>query len=270
LVVSNSRPGRQVAVIAACVCLTACAGQVRPDLSATPPRSDALLILPGFGYGREAEHALRELNAQIRSDGFDLYVPAYISRGGLGKSRERLQRFLGERRLDRYERVHVFAFIAGGWALNPLVEAHALPNLATVVYDRSPLQERAARIATDDLHLLTWLRYGSPVFDLARTPYPPLNAPRVRVGLVVETKPTAFVQRREASARRYGPIEFDCKGFAQDHDDCVYLPMNHGQVYTRFGDVWPEVRAFIRNGRFTSGIDRTPPRGDPFGATRSE
>ena len=48
-----------------------------------------------------------------------------------------------ENHLDRYRRVHVFAFIAGGWTFNPFGEAGTLPNLSTIVYDRSPYQERA-------------------------------------------------------------------------------------------------------------------------------
>ena len=239
-------------------------------MAATAPRPEALLILPGFGYSGNGEHSLRALAGEMKSGGVDLYVPTYISRRGLDRSRSRLRQILREHRLDRYQRVHVFAFIAGGWTLNPLVEAQELPNLATVVYDRSPLQERAARIATDDLYLFTWLRYGSPVFDLARTPYPPLTTPQINVGLIVETRPTAFVKRHAASARRYGPIDFDCDGLLQRHDDCLYLAMNHSEVYARFAEIWPHVRAFIRTGRFTDAATRTPPDNDPFAGRRSQ
>ena len=253
-----------LAALSASVCIIACGGRIGPAVTATAPRSEALLILPGFGYSREAEHALRAVEAQTRAAGLELYVPTYISRKGLVDSRSRLRQFLREERLDRYDRVHVFAFIAGGWTLNPLVDAHELPNLKTVVYDRSPLQELAARIATDDLHLLTWLRYGSPVFDFVKTAYPPLTAPHVNVGLVVETRPTAFVKRRAAAARRYGPIGFGCDGLLQRHDDCVYLAMNHNEVYARFAEIWPELQSFIRTGRFTDSATRIPPEGDPF------
>jgi hypothetical protein len=261
---------KRVAIIATCGSLVACAGQIKPSLQPTAARSDALLILPGFGYSRDAEEALSALRRPMKHDGFDLYVPSYISRRGLDKSRSTLREFVREQRLDQYERVHVFAFLAGGWSLNPLVDAQELPNLATVVYDRSPLQERAARIATDDLHILTWIRYGSPVFDFARTPYPPLTRPGVNVGLVVETRPTPFVQRHESAARRYGSFDFECDALLQPHEDCLYLPMHHGEVYERFAEVWPEVRAFIRTGRFTEAASRTPPEGDPFTRTRKQ
>jgi hypothetical protein len=251
-------------MLAACACITACAGQVRPSLSSSKPRSDALLILPGFGYNRAGEQALRSLAASTDADGVDLYVPTYISRAGLDDSRTRLRQFIREQRLDRYDRLHVFAFLAGGWTLNPLVETHGLPNLATVIYDRSPLQERAARIATEKLHFLTWVRFGSPVFDLARTPYAPLTAPNVSVALMVETRPTTFVRKHAAVARSYGPLRFECDAFMQRHDDCLYLSMSHDDLYVRFAEVWPELRAFIRNGRFTTAAARTPPYGDPL------
>jgi hypothetical protein len=56
--------------------------------------ADALLVLTGFGYGRAGRKALR-------------------ARSGLVASRTKLERFIREQRLDRYERLHVFAFIAG-------------------------------------------------------------------------------------------------------------------------------------------------------------
>jgi hypothetical protein len=249
--------------IAACLVTPGCAGQIRPTLTPTP-RSEALLILPGFGYGRGAEQTLRGLAPEVAAAGLDLYVPSYISRGGLNRSRDRLRDFIREERLERYDRLHVFAFIAGGWTFNPLTESAGLPNLATVVYDRSPLQERAARIATDHLHFLTWIRYGTPVFDFARTPYPPLAASAPRVALIVETRPTTFVSKRAAAARKYGPFHFDCDSFAQPHDDCAFVALNHDQMYRHFSEVLPEVLTFIRTGRFSSAAVREPPATDPL------
>jgi len=267
---------RPVLLLCIAACLAAgCAGQIRPTLAPGPPegghdipttRSEALLILPGFGYGRGAEQTLRALAPTLAAEGLDLYVPSYISRRGLAASREHLRDFIREQRLERYDRLHVFAFIAGAWTFNPLAEAAALPNLETVVYDRSPLQERAARIATDHLHFLTLLRYGTAVFDFARAPYPPLAAPNVRVALLVETRPTMFVSKRAAAARKYGPFRFDCDGFEQPHNDCAFVAMSHDQMYHRFSDILPEVVAFIRTGRFSSAAVRQPPAIDPLAA----
>lgn len=258
---------RRFTILAACACLTACAGSVVLE-SPAPSKKDALLVLPGFGYSRKAEKALRSMAPVLAADGVDLFVPTYVKRAGLTESRAKLLRFIRDHRLNRYERLHVFAFIAGAWTLNPLLEKDELPNLASVIYDRSPLQERAPRIAVEKLRFLTWLRYGSPVFDVARTPYTPLTAANVKVGLMVETQPTSFIKHYEKTARAYGPFRFECDAFGQRYDDCVYLSMNHDDLYVRFPELWPDILAFIRTGRFTSGAGRSPPTGDPFAHDR--
>ena len=249
-------------IVAAYACISGVATNALQPKPASASRADAFVVLRGFGYGGDGERALRALEPAINAQGMDLHVPDYISRSGLDDSRKKLQRFIQER-LARYERLHIFAFIAGGWTLNPLVAAGGVPKLTTVIYDRSPLQERAPRIADEKLHFLTWVRFGSPVFDLARTPYPPLTA-NVKVGLVVETSPTSFVRDHEQTARSYGPFRFECDAFGQRHDDCMYVNLNHDELYVRFADVWPEVLAFIRTGRFSTTANRTPPSGDPF------
>ena len=250
----------RLAVIAALACLAACAGPaVRPKIAPSKPNSEALLVLPGFGYGRTDDTAFRALAGQTADEGVDLYVAPFLTRSGLESSRAKLERFIRDNRLDRYERLHVFAFIAGAWVFNPLVERHALPNLASVVYDRSPFQERAPKIAAEELRLLAWARYGSTVFDLAKTPYSPLTAPGVKVAIMVESTPTAFIRKHDEEARRFGPFAFGCDSFGQRYDDCLYLPMNHDELYVRFAEVWPEVLAFGRTGRFSDGANRTPP-----------
>jgi hypothetical protein len=253
----------RIVILAAAAYLAGCAGPiVRPAISPAPPKRDALLVLPGFGYGRSGEKTLRSLAASMARDGVDLYVPTYVTRSGLAASRAKLKRFIRDNRLDRYERLHVFAFLAGGWTLNPLLERQPLPNLASVIYDRSPFQERAPKIATTRLHFLTWLRYGSTVFDVARTPYLALESPEVKVALMVETSPTSFIRRYADAAREEGPFAFGCGSFLQRYDDCLYLPLNHNEVYARFAEVWPEVNTFIRTGHFSDAANRMPPLDD--------
>lgn len=230
---------------------------------AQQPRTEALVVLRGFGYSGAGERAFRALEPAINTHGMDLHVPDYISRSGLEESRAKLRRYFQDQ-LGRYERIHVFAFIAGGWTINPLAASGGAPKITTVIYDRSPLQERAPRVADEKLHFLTWVRYGSPVFDLARTPYAPLTDPAVKVGLLVETEPTEFIRDHEQTARSYGGFRFECDAFGQRHDDCMYADLNHDELYVRFAEVWPDVLAFIRTGRFSSAADRTPPTGDPF------
>ena len=252
-----------VLIVVAC-CAAACAGTVpRPALSSRP-HNEALLVLPGFGFGRDGARTLRSLAPTINRDGFDLYVADYLTRGGLASSRARLERYVVDNRLDRYQRLDVFAFIAGAWTINPLIEQGQLPNLGRVVYDRSPLQERAPAIAVDRLRLFAWLRYGSTIFDIARSSYTPINRPDVDVALMVESSATVFITHHTQAARALGPISFDCDSLRQRHDDCGYIAINHNELYTQLGDVWPEVRTFLQTGRFSEAMNRTPPHGDPL------
>ena len=247
--------------VTACIVLSACAGSITPPKAGPPaPAVEALLVLPGFGYGDEGERALKALAPSIRAEGMDVYVPAFIARAGLDASEDKLRRFIREHRLERYSRVHVFAFLAGGWTLNAILEdPSVLPNLATVVYDRSPYQERAPRIAAEKLRVLAWLRYGPVLFDLAKAPYPALPRSHVKVGLLVETSPTSFVKRYKETAHAYGPFAFDCSALSQPYDDCAYVAMSHTELYGRFAEVWPDLRTFIRDHRFSAVAQRTAP-----------
>ena len=261
---------RLLAATAVLAC-TACAGTITPPKPPAPAAREALVLLPGFGYSDKGEQALRALAPSMRAEGLDLYVPTYVTRSGLTSSREKVRRFIRDQRLDRYERVHVFTFLAGAWTVNPLIEqSQELPNLATLIYDRSPYQERAPRVAAETMPLLAWLRYGHTLFELAKTPYPAFDRPNVKVGLVVETQPTPFIKRFSKKAGGYGPFAFGCESFAQPHDDCIFIALNHEEIYTRFGEIWPDVRAFIRTARFTASADRTPPLRDNLNAARTE
>ena len=66
----------------------------------------------------------------------------------------------------------------------------------------------------------------------------------------------------------YGPFAFECDAFLQRYDDCLYLPMNHDELYNRFAEVWPELLAFIRTGRFSDAANRTPPVDEPLAHQR--
>ena len=264
----RARFALRIGLLLGAACVSACAGSVRPELSPQKPGTDALLILPGLGYNSAAEHTFRSVAASASTAGVDVYVADYLTRAGLYQSRDRLRRFISQNNLAKYDRVHVFAFLAGAWTFNVVADTARLPNLSTVVYDRSPLQERAPRIAADHLSVLAWLRYGTVLFDLARLPYPPFTDEKVKVGLLIETKPTSFIRDHAAAARVYGPLAFGCDTLHQRYLDCMYVGMNHNELYQRFPEVVPDLLMFMRTGRFTDGANRQPPGDDVLARRR--
>src|SRR5262245_40654892 len=257
-------------ILVVCVSLSSmgCAS-ARPRPTVMPrAHAEAFLVLPGFGYGRTGQQTFERLESTLAEEGIDLYVARYLTRSGLESGRAKLDEVVRVNRLDRYERLHVFAFLAGAWTVNPLLERQAPPNLASVVYDRSPFQERAPAIAVDKLRVFAWLRYGSTIFDVARTAYPSMTSPQVKVGLMVEAVPTPFIAAHAKAAQAYGPFAFGCGDLHQRYDDCGYVPLNHDELYVRFGEIWPEVRAFIHDGQFTNAMNRAVPAGDLPGSRR--
>ena len=64
-------------------------------------------------------------------------------------------------------------------------------------------------------------------------------------------------------------LEIDEHGYV----DCGYCDrrfvLSHDEMYERFDEIWPEVLAFMRSGRFSDEMSRTPPDGDPFARRRS-
>jgi hypothetical protein len=46
--------------------------------------------------------------------------------------------------------------------------------------------------------------------------------------------------------------------------------LNHNEVYARFAEVWPEVHAFIRTGRFSDAANRMPPVDDALARGRQQ
>ena len=103
--------------------LTACAGPtLKPSVTPVAVGRDALLVLPGFGYGRDDEKVFRAVAETASASGIDLFVALLCHAIGPPIQPEKLVRFIREQRLNRYERLHVFAFIAGGWTINPLVD----------------------------------------------------------------------------------------------------------------------------------------------------
>jgi hypothetical protein len=257
-----------IPVLCLALASTACAGTLRRPPAAPQRRAEALLVLPGFGYGSIGERTFQSLRPVLAAEGIDLYIANYLTRDGLASGRAKLDEYIQVNQLGRYERLHVFAFLAGAWTVNPLFEREAPPNLATVVYDRSPFQERAPAIAVDRLRVFAWLRYGSTIFDVARTPYPPLTTTRAKVGVLVESSPTRFVKRHAKAAQAYGPFAFACADLHQLYDDCGYVPLDHEALYARFDEVWPDLRAFIHTSRFTTTISRTAPSGDALREAR--
>lgn len=227
------------------------------------PRSEkeALLILPGFGSKLEG---ITDIGKFFAGKGYDLFIPEYIGRDSLGQCVQTLEKFFMAQKLGEYKKLHVFSYIIGSWTLNRWLQKHPENNIATIVYDRSPLQERAPYALVKDLPFFTRLLEGDIVEEFSHTPYEPVVNDSKNIGIIMESRATKLIRKHKKTALSLGEIDWTVAGRGQDYDDCFYTLNNHDEMYHDFDETGLQILYFIEHGKFTDSARRIKPDLDPF------
>jgi hypothetical protein len=232
---------------------------VQPDHALA--EKQAVLVLPGL---RNSAKGHRAAKRWYPAQGYDAFVPDYVSRAGFPEHIANLHAFVEEHRLAEYGELHAFVYLMGGWTLNQYLAEHELPNLTKIVYDRSPYQEQGPRIVLDNIGgLIHWL-YGRAVDHLRDTPYPPLPKGDRRIGIMVETRATPYVRWHRDELEPIPDEAWRPAAFRQEHDDLIYVHLHHDEMYYAFDEIGDELISFFGTGRFTDGAARVPGDRDPF------
>lgn len=223
--------------------------------SVTVPAShkEALLILPGFG---SKILGVKDIAAYFAHKGYDVFIPHYIGRDSLGQCVATLDTFVAKYQLLSYKKLHVFSYIAGSWILNRWLKKHPVNNVATIIYDRSPTQERAPYALVKDKPLLMCLFVGPIMKEFSETPYVPIDNDDKQIGIIIENKTTKLIRKHKRSALLPGPILFNKDSLKQVSDDYVYLCINHDEMYRRFDVIGEPVLFFIKHGHFPDTCSR--------------
>jgi hypothetical protein len=220
-------------------------------------------VLPGLTSSRSER---RTVEKQLSGRGYDVFVPNYLARESVASSAEAIREFFETSGVAEYRKVHIYAYIAGGRALNLYLREHAIPNLATIVYDRSPLQERAPAVVVSNLGWAVRVGRGRVVQDIAQSEYEPVPADGRSIGIIVEGRATPYMRWHKEETLRMGPLAWEPSAFNQDHDDILYTTLNHNQMYGKLAVYRDELLHFIGHGAFTSEARRHPWDHDPFAA----
>ncbi|MFM6945574.1 MAG: hypothetical protein ACKOWW_00380 [Flavobacteriales bacterium] len=222
---------------------------------------EAIVILTGFG---SKYHSLTKLKQYFSNQGYDVYVPDYISRFSLEKTVANFDKYYRQRNLVQYEKIHVFAYIVGAWSINSWLELHPQSNIKSIVYDRSTLQERAPYILIQDLKFPNQVVFGPIMKDLHQTPYLEVKDSSIRKGLLLETYATAIVRKHQETAAELGPYCWEPACFGQNYLDFKYVALNHDQMYTHPEIFGQSVITFFQLGHFGNSLDAVKPVADPF------
>lgn len=228
---------------------------------------EALLILPGFSDSKKKR---KKQKAFFEKLGYDLYIPDYHSRTSFALIVANLEAFYEGEGLGEYKKVHVFSYIIGSWAINTFIEQNGQKNIKTIIYDRSPLQERAPEIVVKEIPLIGEIRKGKVLADFSKIPYPVMERDSINIGIIVESKATKLMKFFRKKIFGYGPIRWDATSFQQRFDDLIYTPLNHTQMYTRFDIIGPDIIHFLEHGQFRKATRRIPYTWDFFEKWKGE
>lgn len=225
---------------------------------------DLVIVLPGLGDSKKGRRHMAEWGEQ--TPGYTVVVPDYIERESVDASVASLEAFLEETDLTAYDEVHVFAYILGTWALNLYLEDHELPGLSSVVFNRSPIQERAPAVVHKRLTCATRIAFGPVLGDMADIPYPPVTLPEgVASGFIIENRATSLMRHFKRTAlKMFGPLDWSVQALQHPVDDHLYTWVNHDEMYVSFDVIGPELLHFFEHGRFSDQAQREPSELDPW------
>jgi len=223
------------------------------DKNVPRAEKEALIILPGLGDKRKGRRHQRKYFSQTE---YDLFIPNYITRKSFDRTVGNFTQFFAVQKLGEYRKVHVFSYVLGTWVLNTFINEHGQQNIATIVYDRSPLQERAPQVAVDKIPLITRIFAGKIIKQFTKVPYPPIEQNDIRIGIIVENKATPLIRFFKKKTKSYGPINWKNLDFNQAHDDMIFTRLNHDQMYYSFDEIGNDILYFIKNGTFTKEARR--------------
>ncbi len=222
---------------------------------------EALIILPGLEDSKKGRRNQKEYFEQTK---YDLYIPLFLSKNSFDQTVENFAHFYESNNLASYKKVHVISYILGSWVLNTYINEYGHQNISTIIYDRSPLQERAPRVVRDRIPLLGRLAKGKILDQLSHLPYPSINKEEINIGIIVENKATRLIRHFKKQTLSYGPINWDNLDFKECHDDLFFVPLNHDQMYTSFDIIGEDILHFIQKGTFKEDSKRTAYKWDVF------
>ncbi|MBI3517728.1 MAG: hypothetical protein HY062_00025 [Bacteroidetes bacterium] len=218
-------------------------------------QKEAILILPGFG---SKIHGVKDIKAYFSHQGYDLFIPHYIGRDSLQQCVINVNQFIEKHQLMHYKKLHVFSYIAGSWVLNSWLSQHPVNNIASIVYDRSPMQERAPYVLVKDNPLVIRLLAGTIMKKFSETPYPAINNDGKNIGIIIENKATKLIRKHQKTALSLGPVSFNKDSLHQACDDYLYECIDHDEMYYRFDTIGVEILYFFKNGVFSTHVRHQP------------
>ncbi len=223
---------------------------------------EALVVLNGFGSSKRTIEIQKDF---FKEKGYDLFIPDYIAKKSIDMTLANFFFFYKKNNLSSYKQVKIFCYIIGGYVLNQHIERYGKGNITTIIYDRSPTQERAPRSATERFPFISKLLYGKVLSDFSNLQITSLSDARnLNIGVIIESKATRLMRFLKKTADKYGQYNYQAQYIEMNLDDFIYTHLDHDQMYRRFDIIGNEILYFLEQGVFTENAKREPYNWDPF------
>ena len=193
-----------------------------------------------------------------------MFIPDFHDKKSYVGTVENFTQFYFNQKLAEYKKVHVFAYILGSWVINDFINEHGVFNIYSIVYDRSPLQERAPRVIQERIPRIGKMVAGELLKDVSELTYAPIDQPNVKIGIIVESKATPLIRKFKKTTLSYGPIDWHHLNFDQNYNDLIFSWLNHDEMYYRFDIIGKDILNFIKSAQFTKTGRREAYDWDPF------
>ena len=222
----------------------------------------ALVILNGFGDSRK-NRKIQQVFFQEK--GYDLFIPEYVEKKSLDLTASNFSSFYKINNLNKYKEVKFLCYIIGGYVLNQYIENNGQGKITTIIYDRSPTQERAPKVATERFPFISQILYGKVLADFSEIFINPLsNKDSLRIGVIIENKATRLMRFFEKTSNNYGDYNYNAEEIEMNLDDFLHTYLDHDLMYKRFDVIGQEIFYFLKKGKFTENAKRVKYNWDPF------
>ena len=232
------------------------------DTSQNIWEKQALVILNGFGDSKKNRQIQQEF---FKEKGYDLFIPKYIQKQSIKLSADAFSSFYEKENLNNYKEVKFLCYIIGGYVLNQYIEKKGKGKISTIIYDRSPTQERAPKVATKRLPFISRIIYGRVLADFSKKKIKPLKSKKgLKIGVIIENKATRLMRFFRKTSDYYGNYNYNAEEIEVNLDDFLHTYLDHDLMYKRFDIIGQEIFYFLENGKFTNEAKREKYNRDPF------
>ena len=232
------------------------------DTSENIFEKQALVILNGFGDSKKNRKVQQNF---FQKKGYDLFIPEYIEKNSIDLTVSTFSFFYDKNNLDEYKEVKFLCYIIGGYVLNQHIKKNGKGKITTIIYDRSPTQERAPKVATEKLPCISQILYGKVLADFSEITINSLsNKDSLTIGVIVENKATRLMRFFKRTSDSYGAYNYNAIEIEKNLDDFMYTYLDHDLMYRRFDVIGDEIMHFLKKGSFSENAKREKYNWDPF------